>query len=98
MGRPGSGGHDERNGDQPPDWLRAHAGWPEAALTCACSLAAEAVGDQGPVGATIALDGPTVHLHVERCGDLQRVADADPGQVTVAAHGGDIVLRSLGDL
>jgi hypothetical protein len=77
------------------DWLRAHAGWPEAALTCACSLAAEAVGDEQGVGATIALEGPTVHLHVDHCADLDRVADTHPGHVEVAAHGGDILLRSL---
>ncbi len=77
------------------DWLRAHAGWPEAALTCACSLAAEAVGDQGLIGGTIALEGPTVHLHVDHCLDLDRVADTAQGHVEVAAHDGDILLRSL---
>ena len=76
------------------DWLRAHAGWPEAALSGACSLAEEAVGDGGPIEATVFVDGPLVHLYVDHCGDLDRVEDIQSGHVTVVAHDGDICLSS----
>lgn len=77
------------------DWLRANAGWPEGVVTCACALAVEAVGETGRFGATITLEGATVHLHVDHCDDLERIAVTQPGHLEVAAHGGDILLRGL---
>ncbi len=57
---------------QLPDWLRAHAGWTEAALEHACSATTHAIGDVR-MGATAAVEGTCVHLHLD-CGqdlDLQ---------------------------
>ena len=76
------------------DWLRAHAGWPEGALEGACSLTAEAVRDEGPIGATAIVEGPVVHIHVAHCREVDLVADTHPGHVEMAAHHGDILLRS----
>ncbi len=78
------------------DWLRAHAGWTEAALEGACSLTAEAVYGDGPIGATAAVEGPAVHLHVEHCREVDLIADTHPGHVELAAHHGDILLRTAG--
>ena len=50
-----------------PDWLRAHAGWTESVLGDACRATAEAIGEDGPMGATAAIDGRCVHLHLD-CG------------------------------
>ena len=76
------------------DWLRAHAGWPEAALEGACCLTAAAMEGEDHVGATVAVEGPFVHLHVEHCREIDLVVDTHPGHVAVAAHHGDIVLRT----
>jgi hypothetical protein len=51
---------------QLPDWLRAHAGWTEGALQDACSTTRHAIGDV-PMGATAAVEGTCVHLHLD-CG------------------------------
>ena len=76
------------------DWLRAHAGWPEAALEGACSLTSEVVYGDGPIGATVTVEGPAVHLHVEHCREVDLVADTHPGHVELAANHGDILLRT----
>jgi hypothetical protein len=49
-----------------PDWLRAHAGWTESALHDACSTTAAAIGSER-MGATAAVEGACVHLHLD-CG------------------------------
>jgi hypothetical protein len=56
-----------------PDWLRAHLGWPEGAVTDACSATDELIGT-GRVGATAEIDGPCVHLHLDSGRDLDLVA------------------------
>ena len=51
---------------QLPDWLRAHAGWTEGALQEACSRTTHAIGE-ARMGATAAIEGTCVHLHLD-CG------------------------------
>ena len=48
----------------------------------------------GPIGATVTVEGPAVHLHVEHCREVDLVADTHPGHVELAAHHGDILLRT----
>jgi hypothetical protein len=56
-----------------PDWLRAHLGWPEGAVTEACSTTAQAIGAER-MGATCEIEGTCVHLHLDCGRDVDLIA------------------------
>ena len=56
-----------------PDWLRAHLGWPEGAVTEACSATVDVIGAER-MGATAEIEGTCVHLHLDSGRDLDLIA------------------------